>query len=153
MAYYDALIAAWNGTTQPPAGVTGSPLLSTDTTSQKVNKVNRWIVAAPQPAIFVPHVILNAIVDVDLAALTPDQVGQFTLMLSGSEADLSPGTALRSTIQGLFAGKAQTIQQLRNLVAPFDGATMTWCQQNNYPFNSLTAGGLTVVDAQNAGLT
>jgi hypothetical protein len=153
MAYYDALIAAWNGTTQPPTGVTGSPLLSTDTTTQKVNKVNRWIVAAPQPAIFVPHEILNAVVDVDLAALTPDQVGQFTLQLSGSEADLSPGTTLRSTIQGLFAGKAQTIQQLRNLVAPYDNATMTWCQQNSYPFNSLTAGGLTVVDAQNAGLT
>jgi hypothetical protein len=149
---YTALIAAWNSTTQPPTGVTGSPLLSTDTTQQKINKINRWIVAAPQPAIFVPHEILNAIVDVDLAALTPDQVGQFTLQLSGSEADLSPGTTLRSTIQGLFAGKAQTIQQLRNLVAPYDNATMTWCQQNNYPYISLTAGNLSVSDAKNAGL-
>jgi hypothetical protein len=154
MAYYDALIAAWNNPTQPPPGVTsGSGLLPTDTTAQKVNKVNRWIVAAPQPAIFVPYKILNAIVDVDLAALTPAQVSQFTLMLSGAEADLSPGTALRSTIQGLFAGKTQTIQQLRDLVAPFDNATMTWCQQNVYPFNSLTAGGLTTEDAKNAGLT
>ena len=153
MAYYDALIAAWNGTTQPPTGVTGSPLLSTDTTAQKVNKVNRWVVTSPIPALFVPHKILNAIVDVDLAALTPDQVGQFSLLLSGSEADLSPGTPLRSTIQGLFAGKTQTIQQLRDLVSPYDNATMTWCQQNSYPFNSISAGGLTVEDAKNAGLT
>src|SRR3974390_132142 len=136
MAYYDALIAAWNSTTQPPSGVTGSPLLSSDTTQQKIDKVNQWTVVVPQPAIFVPYKILNAIVDVDLAALTPAQVSQFTLMLSGAEADLSPGTALRSTIQGLFAGKTQTIQQLRNLVAPYDNATMTWCQQNSYPFNS-----------------
>jgi hypothetical protein len=149
---YTALINAWNSPTQPPTGVTGSPLLSTDTTSQKINKVNRWTVAAPRPALFVPYKILNAIVDVDLAALTPDQVGQFSLMLSGSEADLSPGTPLRSTIQGLFAGKAQTIQQLRDLVAPYDNAISSWCQANSYPYVSSTVGNLSVSDAQNAGL-
>jgi hypothetical protein len=149
---YTALINAWNSATQPPAGVTGSPLLSTDTTQQKINKVNRWTVAAPQPALFVPYKILNAIVDVDLAALTPSQVSQFTLMLSGSEADLSPGTALRSTIQGLFAGKTQTIQQLRDLVSPYDNAISSWCQANSYPYVSPTVGNLNISDANNAGL-
>src|SRR3974390_2670882 len=153
MAYYDALIAAWNNPTQPPPGVTsGSGLLSTDTKAQKRNKVNRGIVAAPQLAIFVPHKILNAIVDVDLAALTPAQVSQFTLMLSGAEADMSPGTALRSTIQGLFAGKTQTIQQLKDLVAPFDKATTSWCQANSYPYLTPTVGNLNISDAHNAGL-
>ena len=152
MAYYDALIAAWNSTTQPPSGVTGSPLLSSDTTQQKIDKVNQWIVAAPLPAIFVPYKILNAIVDVDLAALTPAQVSQFTLMLSGAEADMSPGTALRSTIQGLFAGKTQTIQQLKDLVAPFDKATTSWCQANSYPYVTPTVGNLNISDAHNAGL-
>ena len=149
---YTALINAWNSTTQPPSGVTGSPLLSSDTTQQKIDKVNQWTVAAPRPAIFVPYKILNAIVDVDLAALTPAQVSQFTLMLSGAEADMSPGTALRSTIQGLFAGKTQTIQQLKDLVAPFDKATTGWCQANSYPYVTPTVGNLNISDAHNAGL-
>jgi len=149
---YTALIAAWNNPTQPPPGVTGNPLLSTDSTQQKINKVNRWTVATPQQALLVPYKILNSIVDVDLAALTPAQVSQFTLLLSGAHADLSPGTPLRSTIQGLFAGKTQTIQQLRDLVAPYDNAISSWCQANEYPYVSPTAGNLSVSDAQNAGL-
>jgi hypothetical protein len=150
---YTALINAWNNPTQPPTGVTGPPLLSTDTTQQKINKVNRWTVAAPLKAIFIPTDILNAIVDVDLAALSDPQINQFSLMLSGATVDMSPGTALRSTIQGLFAGKTQTIQQLRNLAAPFDNNTSSWCQANAYPYTSPSAGNLSISDANNAGLT
>ena len=40
MAYYDALIAAWNSATQPPAGVTGAPLQAGDTTQGKIDKIN-----------------------------------------------------------------------------------------------------------------
>ena len=44
MAQYTNLIAAWNGATQPPTGVTGSPLLGGDTTAQKLAKVQAWTV-------------------------------------------------------------------------------------------------------------
>jgi hypothetical protein len=150
--YYDALIAAWNGTTQPPTGVTGSGLLSTDTTAQKVVKVNGWIVAVPQKAILTGTQIVNAIVATDLAALTALQIAQLQLLILDAGVDCSKGTSVRTAIQNMFAGKTQTLQQLAALVAPFDNYTETWCQNNQYPYNNLTLGGLTTDDAKNAGL-
>ena len=49
MAYYTALITAWNGATQPPTGVTGSGLLGGDTTAQKITKVNAWTITGTVP--------------------------------------------------------------------------------------------------------
>ena len=49
MAQYTNLIAAWNGATQPPTGVTGSPLLGGDTTVQKLAKVQAWTVTGTVP--------------------------------------------------------------------------------------------------------
>jgi hypothetical protein len=54
---------------------------------------------------------------------------------------------------GLFGGKTQTIQRLAAMVAPFDNATKTWCEANNYPFIDIKMGNLSVSDAHNAGLT
>ena len=53
MAYYDALVAAWNNaTTALPVGVTGSLFLTTDTTAQKLIKINAWIVTGTVPTSF-----------------------------------------------------------------------------------------------------
>ena len=52
MAYYTNLINAWNNVTQPPPGVTGSPLLGGDTTAQKIVKVNAWTVVGSVPTNF-----------------------------------------------------------------------------------------------------
>lgn len=52
MAYYDALIAAWNGATQPPTGVTGTALTAQMTTIQKIVAVNGWTVSGSVPTSF-----------------------------------------------------------------------------------------------------
>lgn len=52
MAYYDALIAAWNGAAQPPAGVTGTGLTAQMTTLQKIAAVNAWTVTGSVPTSF-----------------------------------------------------------------------------------------------------
>jgi hypothetical protein len=126
MAYYTALIAAWNSGTQPPAGVTGTALTGL-TTANKIIAVNGWTIpATAQKAILTPSSILNAIVFADLAALTQLQVTQLTLLLQGSQVDASVGTSIRAGIQALFAGKTQTLNNLAALVAPFDNPTQPW---------------------------
>jgi hypothetical protein len=44
MAYYTALIAAWNSATQPPTGVTGTGLTGL-TTANKLIAINGWTVS------------------------------------------------------------------------------------------------------------
>jgi hypothetical protein len=147
MAYYDALIAAWNGP-QPPAGVTGTALTAGMPTKQKLDAVNGWKVAGPaQRAIFTPSQILNAVVFDDLAALTQLQISQLTLLLAGNSIDASAGTPIRLGVQKLFAGKTQTLNNLGALVAPYDsGTTVPWTTANGYPsginLNDVNAAGL-----------
>lgn len=152
MAFYDALIAAWNGATQPPVGVTGAALTSL-TTAQKIAAVNGWTMkGSPTKAILAPSAILNAIVFADLAALTQLQVSQLTLLLAGTSIDASVGTSIRAGIQALFAGKTQTLANLGALVAPFDsGPTISWCKANGYPEAQSGGGGLTAIDLASAG--
>lgn len=138
MAYYDALVAAWNGATQPPAGVTGTAITSGMTTAQKLAAVNGWTVANPQKAILTPSAILNAVVPADLAALTSTQVAVFTLVLQGSTVDASIGTTVRAAVQTIFTGKTTTLSQLGALVAPYDNATQPWYQANGYGTAPLT---------------
>jgi uncharacterized membrane protein len=149
MAYYDALIAAWNSATQPPTGVTGTPLAVGMSTRQKLAAVNDWRVAGPaQRVILTPSQILNAIVFDDLAALTQLQISQLTLLLAGNAVDASVGTPIRLGIQKLFTGKAQTLSNLGALVAPFDSSIVSWCAANGYP-----GGGINLNDVTAAGLS
>lgn len=132
MAYYDALITAWNNASKAtgatlPAGVTGS-LLTGLTTAQKVTAINGWTMVTPQKAILTPSGILNAIVPADLAGLTTAQVTLLTLCLQGSTVDASSGTTIRAAVQAIFSGKTTTLQNLAALVSPYDNATTPWWQ-------------------------
>lgn len=129
-AAVNALIAAWNSVTQPPAGVTGTGLTAGMTTQQKIDAVDGWTVAVAGhlPALLTPSQILNAIVFADLATLTQLQVLQLTLLLSGTTVDVTSGTIIRAAIQALFAGKTTTLANLAALVAPFDNPTQPWWQ-------------------------
>ena len=75
MAYYTALINAWNSATQPPTGVTGTGLTGSMTTAQKLAAVNAWTVTGVVPASF--HVtgaqLANCINWAESAALTAQQ--------------------------------------------------------------------------------
>jgi hypothetical protein len=152
MAYYDALVAAWNSATQPPAGVSGTALTGLST-ANKLIAVNAWTVkGSPTKALLAPSAILNAIAFADLAALTQLQVSQLTLLLAGTSIDASVGTSIRAGIQALFAGKTTTLANLAALVAPFDsGPTLSWCQANGYPNAQNGGGGITPTDLVNAG--
>jgi len=147
MAYYDALIAAWNSATQPPAGVTGTAITGGMTTAQKLAAINTWTVAVPQKAILQPSAILNAIVPGDLAALTSTQVAFLTLMLQGNTVDASVGTTIRIAIQTIFAGKTTTLTQLGALVSPFDNYQAPWGPVNGYGVT------ITMADINGAGLS
>ena len=49
-ANYTALIAAWNGATQPPTGTVGTAITGGMTTAQKIAAVNSWVVTSTIPA-------------------------------------------------------------------------------------------------------
>ena len=126
MAYYTALITAWNGATQPPTGVTGTALTGL-TTANKIIAVNGWTIIGPSiPAIFSASTILNACVAADIASLTTAQVTLLTLMLSGGEVDGSKNTTVRAAVQAIFAGKTTTLANLGALVAPYDSPVIPW---------------------------
>ncbi len=93
MAYYTALITAWNSATQPTTGVTGTALTGL-TTANKLIAINGWTVVVPQQAIFAPSQILNACVATDLEGLTAMQIALFALLLAGTEINASAGTAI-----------------------------------------------------------
>jgi hypothetical protein len=129
MAYYTALINAWNSATQPPAGVTGTALTGL-TTAQKLIAVNAWTVAGPaQKAIISVNAIINAVTSTDLLALTVTQLQVMTLLLAGGgSVDASPGTTVRAVFQSIFASKTTTLANLTALVAPFDNPMIPWWQ-------------------------
>lgn len=149
MAYYDALIAAWNSVTQPPIGVvSGTAITGGMTTQQKINAVNSWlIVGVTQPMVVSPAVILNACVASDLAALSVTQLQLLQLLLSGTSVDASNGTTLRAAIIAIFTGKP-SLTSLAALAALYDTPHVPWWQ---------FAGGLStpvgVNDAIGAGLS
>lgn len=142
------LRAAWNGVTQPPAGVTGTALTAQMTTQQKLDAVNAWTIDGPLPSPLVtPSQILNAIVPADLASLTTAQVALLTLLLQGSTVDASNGT-IRTAVKAIFSGKTQTLQNLAALVAPLDVPTrVSWLAANGY------ASKLGLGDIEGAGLS
>ncbi len=75
MAIYTALIAVWNGVTQPPAGVTGTGLTGGMTTQQKIDAVNGWTIVGSVPTNFnvTGAQLANCINWAELAALTDAQ--------------------------------------------------------------------------------
>jgi hypothetical protein len=127
MGHYDALIAGWNNSTQPPPGVTGSGLVSTDTTDQKIVKVNAWTVTGSVPTTL--HVTVDQIANVInyaefkalaanqetnlLALLTiPGQLlggsGNTAILMMGMLLDYFPaGSATRNALLGLAKGLTQ----------------------------------------------
>lgn len=131
---YDALVAVWN-TTGAPADVVGTALTGGMTAQQKLAAINGWTVPTGSVplSILSPSAIINAIVPADLAALTQLQTLQMSLLLSGAQVDVSPGTTIRAGIQNLFAGKTQTLSNLAALVGVFVDPRRLWTVANGLP--------------------
>lgn len=152
MAYYTALITAWNGATQPPSGVTGTGLTGGMTASQKIAAVNGWTVVGAIPTTFntTGAALLNCINWTEFAALTAQQQSNL-LMLCTSPGPLLGGSGnVGLIVAGMFLAYfsnhlGPTITALSALAA---ATVQPWWQANGYtsPFNTndlTAAGGLT----------
>lgn len=156
MAYYDALIAAWNGAQQPPAGVTGTALTAGMTTAQKLAAVNAWTVGgAPTPMVVPTYVIFNLIDDAEWAAVGTSPNGSAKQqvvrdILSMGTVDASPGTNIRARLQAIFTNALAPLTRAALVAeaAKYDASPTPWWKANGYtsPFN-LTG------DIAKAGLT
>jgi hypothetical protein len=155
MAYYDALIAAWNNPTQPPPGVTGAPITSGMATQKKLDTVNAWTVTGAIPTSFYTDgaEVLNAIIWGEFKVLTQAQQNTILNMLAIQGRLLSGTDNVTHMVPGMilefFPGGTAT---RANLIALAKAITATWCKANGYPEAQNGGGGLTMIDAQAAGL-
>jgi hypothetical protein len=151
---YTKLIAAWNSATQPPAGVTGSPLLAGDTTQQKVTKINAWTMSGSAKAMIVPTYTIYNLIDItEYTTLSAANQTIINNILSMGTVDGSPGTNIRQRIVTIFPSGTNTFTNLSNLAKNYDTPVQDWCFTNSYPTHGVNGpGNLSVSDANNAGL-
>lgn len=106
MAYYSALIAAWNnGASTLPSGAAGTLFVGGDTTQQKLDKLNAWTVTGSIPTSFfcTGDQIANCIDKTEFLALTATQQANLLALCqipgqllggSGNTSHLVPGMIL-----------------------------------------------------------
>lgn len=152
MAYYDALIAAWNGATQPPAGVTGTGLSAGDTTPQKIAKVNAWTQTGAVPTSFfvTGAQLLNCINYPEFKALTDAQqkglLGLFQVQ----------GNLLGGSGNTAFMVDGMILDYFTNHTGPTVIALTALAQGTVTPWWQTGAGlssPVSLADTQNAGLS
>ena len=99
MAWYTALINAWNGATQPPAGVTGTALTGGMSTAQKLAAVNAWTVVGSVPA-----------------QLAADLASEVTAVLAYRDAidacNLANDHGSRMLLEGILADEEEHVNEL-----------------------------------------
>lgn len=154
MAYYDALIAAWNGATQPPTGITGAPLTGGMTTAQKIAAVNGWTITGVVPsAISVTgSQLLNCINWNEFNALAAQQQSNL-LTLCANPGSLLGGSANTGLITaGMF------LAYFTNHGGPTITALVALAQGSVQPWWQAATGGhlngpVSLADTQVAGLS
>jgi hypothetical protein len=149
MAYYTALINAWNSATQPPTGVTGTGLNGTMTTGQKLAAVNGWTVTGTVPTVLsITGVQLaNCINWGEFAALTAAQQQNLLLLCLQDGLLLGGSSNTSHLLDGMILAYFTNMSgpTITALLALAQGAIQPWWQANGYSsaFNSndLTAAG------------
>lgn len=154
MAYYTGLINAWNSVTQPPTGVTGTPLTGL-TTANKIIAINGWTITGsiPTVAFTTADQIFNCLVFSEVAALTATESAHLDRILH-TAGSLKGGSA--STYIAPFFGSvaAKMPNTLTALTALSKALVLPWWQVPqassggglNSPVNEsdlVAAGGLT----------
>lgn len=148
MADYAPLIAAWNGATQPPTGVTGTALTGGMTRQQKIDAVNIWtVVGAAIPMLLPSYKIYNAIVPSEFQALTATQQQLIRDIIGQGTVDASAGNNARAVMMQIFGVGTTTRTNLTNLAKLYDSPAVSWWSANGF-LSSLGLG-----DAIAAGLT
>lgn len=136
MSYYSALVAAWNGATQPPVGVTGTGLTAQMTTAQKLSAVNGWTITGTVPTTFycTGAQLLNCINWTEFVALTAQQQSNL-LALCNNPGPILGGSANTSNMAGgmilaYFTNKSgPTIAALTALA---QATVSAWWKANGY---------------------
>lgn len=151
MAYYDALVAAWNaGASSLPTGAAGTLFVGGDTTAQKLAKLNSWTVTGTVPTSFfvTGDQIANCINWAEFAALTAPQQANLLAMLSIPGQLLGGSANTTHLVDGMilafFPIAGPTIAALTALAK---GAVQPWTQTAGYSTP------LSMSDVVNAGLT
>lgn len=152
MAYYDALIAAWNGATQPPVGVTGAPLTAQMSPAQKIATINGWTITGSLPTSFfvTGAQVLNCINYAEFKALTATQQSNLLAMLAVPGNLLGGSGSVAFMVDGMIidfflAAGPKTIAALMALA---QASVTPWWQANGYSSaigasDLAAAGGLT----------
>lgn len=154
MAYYDAMIAGWNSATQPPTGVTGTPITAGMTTTQKLAAMNGWTTTGAAIPMIIPTYRVYNVMDInEFNALSAANQQNMRDILAMGEIDLSPNLPARTRMLALFGAGTATRTAMAAMAVPYDSPTVNWCGKNGYPVTSLGNGGLTMIDAQAAGLS
>ena len=151
MAQYTNLIAAWNGATQPPTGVTGSPLLGGDTTAQKLAKVQAWTVtgAVPTTLYSTGAQLANCINYAEFKALTATQQANLLALCN------NPGPLLGGSANTAFLVDGMILDYFTNksgptilaLTALAQATVQPWWQYAGYTSQ------IGLQDVQEAGLS
>ena len=154
MAYYDALIAAWNSATQPPTGVTGTGLVAGDTTQQKITKINGWTMAQPPVTALVPAwQIYDEIVVTEYDAAPAASQTIVNNILAMGNVNCASGSNARRRFLAIFPSGTTSNTNLINLFNSIYAPIRDWCFVNGYPTHGANGpGNLSINDASNAGL-
>jgi|SRR5215472_1599205 len=156
MAYYDALISAWNSVTQPPAGVTGTGLVAGDTTAQKCTKINGWTMVGPAISPTIPAwQIYDQIVLTEYDALVAANQTTVNNILAMGNINCATGSNARRRLfaTGFFPAGTTSNTNLTTLFNSNYSPSQDWCHLNGYPSHGPSGpGNISVSDANNAGL-
>lgn len=131
MAYYTALITAWNGATQPPTGVTGTAITGAMTTAQKIAAVNGWTVTGSVPTSFfvTGDQLLNCINYAEFKVLTATQQNNILAVCRTPGKLLGGSSNTAFIVDGMvldyFPGAGPTVASLTALA---QGAVTPWWQ-------------------------
>lgn len=119
MADYAALIAAWNGATQPPTGVTGTGLTGGMTTAQKIAAVNGWIITGTIPTSFfvTGDQLLNCINYSEFKLLTATEQANLLGMLRVSGPLLAGSSQTSHMAAGMIVDLFLTLHSGPNTIA------------------------------------
>ncbi|HZT90279.1 MAG TPA: hypothetical protein VFA12_20230 [Stellaceae bacterium] len=162
---YTALKTAWNSSTQPPSGVTGTALIGSMTNQQKADAINGWVVAGSKVDVPIGSVIAYLALQGKLTGLQTYVAGTgqqpqslvaakelLTLLSTPSITSFqmsnpATGTAVENFLNALAADSASGIvaADVTALLAMAD-TTVLWRVANGY------ADPITIMDLEAAGL-
>jgi len=117
MSDYAALIAAWNSTIQPPAGVTGTGLSTSMTTAQKLAALDSWTITG---------VIPTTIMTSGAAIVNCIEWSEFNALTAAQQTNILQLCAIAGSADVLLAGSTNAALLTDGMVvAYFSSTTIT----------------------------